>query len=241
MAQRPSRGRCVHCLKPDVERTWDHVFPRAWYPDTTPPNLHKWQIPSCLPCNSEYGALEGDLLTRLGLCLDPHAADTASIAKKALRSLKPEHGKSGRDRDARTARAKRLGSQFLDGPRIPRSAVYPGFGERWGRPATEGLGVPIPVDSLRRFTEKIVRGIYYLEDGKFIEPPQTIQFYALTEEGAEPVKTLLVRHGKECAREPGIVVRRAVPDDDLTIEVFEITIWQQFKMYATASQPDSGV
>ena len=53
-------GKCVHCLKDVEERNSDHVFPESWYPDSTPPNLEKWQIPSCIPCNSEYGKLEQD-------------------------------------------------------------------------------------------------------------------------------------------------------------------------------------
>jgi hypothetical protein len=45
------QGKCVHCLQDPVELTWDHVLPVSWYPTTTPPNLEKWQIPSCWPCN----------------------------------------------------------------------------------------------------------------------------------------------------------------------------------------------
>ena len=233
MAKRPSPGKCVHCLSDNVDRTWDHVFPRAWYPDTTPPDLYKWQIPSCHPCNREYGTMEEDLLFRLALCVDPHAPETAGIVEKALRSMKPEFAKDERDRAARAARAARLRSELLDGPEIPQSAVYPGLGERWGRPPTQGLGVRVPADSLRRLTEKIVRGIFFLEDNTFIEADHTIDFCALAEDGAGPIKDVLNRFGREYAREPGIVVRRAVAEDQPMGAVFEIDIWAQFKMYAS--------
>lgn len=233
MAKRPSSGKCVHCLIDNVNRTWDHVFPRAWYPDTTPPDLYKWQIPSCLPCNNDYGSIEEDLLFRLALCVDPHIPETAGIVQKALRSMKPEFAKDERDRAARGARAERLNSELINGPEIPRSAVYPGLGERWGRPATQGLGIPVPANSLRRLTEKIVRGIFFLEDNVFIEANHSIEFYALTEEGAEPIKKLLDCFGREYARGPGIVVRRAVTEDQPMGALFEIDIWSQFKMYAS--------
>src|SRR5258707_602015 len=63
-------GKCVHCLKDNVELTSDHMFPKAWYPDATPKDLEKWQIPSCLDCNQRYGKLENDLLGRVALTLD---------------------------------------------------------------------------------------------------------------------------------------------------------------------------
>jgi hypothetical protein len=77
-------GRCVHCLKEVEERNSDHVFPESWYPDSTPPDVEKWQIPSCIPCNSEYGRLEQDFLIKVGFCLDPHDPTSASIVQKAV-------------------------------------------------------------------------------------------------------------------------------------------------------------
>lgn len=233
MAKRPPPGKCVHCQAENVDRNWDHVFPEAWYPDTTPQDLYKWQIPSCEKCNQQYGEMEEDMLLRLALAVDPKAPETSGIVAKALRSIKPEAGKSERDRSARAARAARLGAQLIDGPAIPLQSVYPGLGERWGRPAGSGIGIPIPAESFRRLTEKIVRGIYFIEHKKFIEPPYIIEFYALTDEGAEPIKALIEQHGREYAREPGIVVRLAVPHDDPMSSLVEISIWAQVKMYAS--------
>lgn len=66
----PKVGKCVHCLRDPVELTSDHMFPKAWYPDTTPEDLEKWQIPSCFECNQRLGKLENDLLGRVALALD---------------------------------------------------------------------------------------------------------------------------------------------------------------------------
>jgi hypothetical protein len=216
----------------DVERTWDHVFPRAWYPETTPADLYKWQIPSCNRCNRELGKIEEDLLFRLGLCVNP-TPETAGIIKKAQRSYTPEFAKNERDRAARATRMARIQNEMIDGPNIQRSAIYPGLGERWGRPPTQGLGILARANGFRRLTEKIVRGIYFLEDEKFIEPPYFIEFYALTDDGALPVKEQLDRFGKEYTRGPGILIRRAVALDDSMSAIFEIVVWAQFKMYAS--------
>lgn len=233
MAKRPPKGKCVHCLVESVDRTWDHVFPRGWYPDTTPPDVYKWQIPCCAKCNQDYGRLEEDLLFRLALCVDPFATATSGIVDKALRSMKPEYAKNSRDRAARVVRAKRVSKELLNGADIPQSAVYPGLGERWSRSSEKGIGIRVPAESIRRLAEKIVRGIHYLEDEMFIEPPLTIEFFALTDEGAKPAIEILDQFGSIYAREPGIVVRRAVPADAPMNGIFEINVWEQFKMYAS--------
>ena len=71
MAKRPEPGKCIHCLVEFEKLNWDHVFPESWYPDTTPNDLYKWKIPSCIKCNDDYGRIEKDLMIRIGLCLNP--------------------------------------------------------------------------------------------------------------------------------------------------------------------------
>src|SRR6266540_4450561 len=82
MPKPPPPGPCVHCCRLVDELTWDHVFPKAWYPDDTPENLEKWKIPACRRCNVEYGELEQDLLLRLGMSIGPEEAKATGIAEK---------------------------------------------------------------------------------------------------------------------------------------------------------------
>lgn len=87
MAKRPPSGRCVHCLKESLELTWDHVFPQAWYPDTTPANLEKWKIPACLECNQLHSKSEGDLLVNLAMCIDPDDRFRAGLLREGFAQL----------------------------------------------------------------------------------------------------------------------------------------------------------
>ena len=105
MAKRkpPPVGKCVHCLTDNVPRNWDHVFPKSWYPDTTPHNISKWVIPSCCKCNREYGELEQDLLMRLACCVDPKAAATSGIYQKVLRSMDARYAPSQKEARIRIA------------------------------------------------------------------------------------------------------------------------------------------
>jgi hypothetical protein len=216
------------------------VFPEAWYPDSTPPNLQKWQIPSCEPCNTEYGKLEDDLLLTLACCVDPHVAETSGLYQKALRSINPELAKNDRDRSARAARGKWLRSKLVQGTDISESRIYPDLGERWGRSIEQVQGVEIPFISLSRLAEKIVRGIYFLEFKEtFIEPPYQIKFYDPNIASPSGIIDILNNNGKEYARESIIVVKQVFSEDDPMYSAFEISIWGQFKMYATVSKRTS--
>jgi hypothetical protein len=233
LAKRPKPGPCVHCLRYEDELSWDHVFPISWYPDTTPANEEKWKIPSCVPCNAAYGRLEQDFLLRVGLCLDPDDPASQSIVETAMRAVRPSAATSDRDRKARAAKQQSILAEIMQGADIPREATYPGMGEKWSRPLEEQVAVPIPVEYVQRMTEKIARGLFYIQDGKLVEPPFQIEHFAVHEDSARPVRDVINRFGKTYARPPGLIVRRAVVPSDGTSSLFEITFWGQFKAYAS--------
>lgn len=226
-------GKCVHCLKENIEITSDHMFPKAWYPDSTPENLEKWQIPSCLECNQRYGKLENDLIGRIALTLDSKNPASKGLAETALRAINPGVARDEGDAAARDARAKKLLAEMLMGEQVNKKNVVPGLNERWGRPIEQQLAIRIPEESFPAITEKMVRGLAYREYDEFIEPPQKISCYLAKEEGLDEVRQMLASQGKEFKREPGLVIRRADLDGG---SVYEITFWDQFKTYATVSK-----
>lgn len=235
MARRPPPGQCVHCLGHFEELTWDHVFPEAWYPDTTPENLEKWKIPSCLPCNALHAKSESELLVRFGLCIDPDDSNNAGIVEKALRALSPASGENEKDVRARTAHRQKILNQVFEGEDIPYQAVYPGFGPQPGIHDLTRVAVPISATGLRRLVEKIVRGITYLQDHKLVENPYKVEHFVLTDEGAAPIKDILTRFGKVYER-PGITVTRAVVAEDQMTAVYAVGIWGRLTAYATLSR-----
>jgi len=234
MAKSPGKGRCVHCLKRGMERNWDHVLPKSWYPDTTAADMEKWQIPSCIACNDRYGKLERDLIGRLALTLDAKNPASAGLADKALRAINPDAAKNEGDAAARDARAKKILGEMYKGEALKGKNMVPGLGERWDRSLEEQLGISIPAESLPAMTEKIVRGITFREDGAFIESDQKIQSFLVKDEDVKHVKEMLDRAGEVFKREPGLVVRRARSEGG---DLYEITFWDQLKIYATVSKP----
>jgi hypothetical protein len=161
MGKPPGPGKCVHCLAEVAERDWDHVFPISWYPDTTPPDLEKWKIPSCLPCNHGYSKIEGDFRDRVGLCLDPDNPASQSIVEAAMRSIDAEQGRDPSDAQKRLIRARKLMSQTLHGAQIQQENLYPGMPRHEDVPAEDRVGMLIPADYFPRMVHKIVRGMFY--------------------------------------------------------------------------------
>ncbi len=232
MAKRLKPGKCVHCLKDPVERNWDHVFPVSWYPDTTPLNLSKWKIPSCISCNHSLGQLEQQFFVLVAECLDPHDPASSSIVARAKRATNPDVAETNADREARQRLKQYVESQKRPASAVSTSAVYPTLGNKWGLPVEQQRAIKIPAEGFRRITEKIARGIFYLEDRRFIEPPYSVQCFALNDAGAQPVRELIAQFGTTYAREPGIIVRRAVAPEDGISSVFEMEFWGQFKTHA---------
>ncbi len=232
MPKPPPPGKCIHCLNEFESLTWDHVFPESWYPETTKVNLEKWKIPSCAPCNEEYGRIEEDLLIKLGLCLDPKENKSSGIVQKVLRSLNPQYGKNKRDKQIRQAKRSKILKNALFGDNIPEEGRYPGFEKQLGNGKAEKMAVLISPDYIRKLAEKIVRGITYLDRNEFIDDPYIIDFVALLEDGNDDIHELLNKHGSITERQPGIYIKKAVAEDDNMSSIFYIEIWGRFKMYA---------
>lgn len=229
--KRPPPGKCVYCLKHSSRMTWDHVFPQAWYPDTTPPDLEKWKVPACLKCNRAFGKLEEDLLWRFGLCLDPDKQISSGISAKVRRAIDPRFAKNDRDRKHREAKRVSILRQLIEYDSVPTEGIFPNFGPQ---PSLhyDGYGaIPILPDNLISFGQKIVRGVTYIIDNSFIDERFRINIYIVEEHKAGEVLRLIEEHGEIHHRGPGIKVARAV--DQGVLSLWLIEIWSRLRMYAT--------
>jgi HNH endonuclease len=236
LSRNPPAGKCVHCLKVFDQLTWDHVFPKSWYPNTTPENLSKWKVPSCRECNSQLGAIEEEFFRLIGLCLDPGAPAAQGIVPKVLRSMRAADKNSERENNIRESLRRKVIEGVLEGTNIPSGGVIPGLHERWDRPTNEQVAFTIPADNVHRITEKIVRGISYIADEQFIAPPYAVNFFILAPDDASPIRQVLDVSGETFSCGPGIIVRRAIEPEDNTTAIFEIEFWGQFKTYSSVTR-----
>lgn len=232
MAKKFSNTRCVHCLEYFEELTSDHVLPKSWYPDDTPDNLEKWQVPACRNCNWEHGKNEETLLSKLALHFDPEDGDFKRIAKKASRSMSPKDGKSKRDCEKRQKQKMRIMNELQQ---VSKSSWYisnilPGFGFDTRFSQQEQPPLLVSAEQLRKLGEKVTRGVFYLINNMYIESDYEITVYVPAENFPQQCRQVISQYGKEYNCGDGISVVMAVCFDDINSAILEITIWGRLKI-----------
>jgi hypothetical protein len=219
MAKHFPPGPCVHCLKHVEKPTSDHVFPRSWYPDSTPENLEKWQIPSCSPCNQEYGRLEERLFIKLASCLDNEALESLGVGSKLVRALDPSRGRDARDTSVREKKARSLLASMHE-PSHERLTLCT-------TPNPSGEVIEVEVRDLNRLGEKIMRGLIFIYLGQLVNSN-----YQMTSNGCPGVypefDTKAHCAGERLERGPGIEVRWGRAPEDPVCGMFLIRIFGHF-------------
>jgi hypothetical protein len=234
MAKAPPPGRCVHCLGDFEELTWDHVFPRAWYPDTTPDNLEKWSIPACPTCNNRLSRLEQDLLLKFALCMEP-TEHTTELIDGVLRSIDPNAGRNRQDSEHRRRKRQRLKASLTESDEPPDKGLFPGFEPAPDYPPGESyLSVPIAVRELQQLSEKLARGLAFKLQKLFLEPKRyEISFTPQTDEVAAQVLPLFEPHATRYSWGPALHVLRAAAADDPHGSICSIEYWERFRVIVT--------
>ena len=236
MAQKPGPGKCVHCLEHAEYRNWDHVFPKGWYPTSTPDDIEKWKIPTCKSCNDYYGRIESELGILLSLCVDPDTAESAGIYEKTLRALDATKGKTRKDAIARAKKRDEILAALVSGNDVPKESIYPGLDDRWGQKEQDQRAISIPADSLTKLVEKIIKGITFLESGRYLDEEIELEHLVVDEHGASQIIELIEKYGETHSRGPGIEIKRVVTPEDGISALYKIVIWGEVVMYASAIQ-----
>jgi hypothetical protein len=240
MTKKYPSGNCVHCLKHFNKLTADHVFPESWYPETTPLDIEKWKIPSCLKCNHEYGKLEEDLLWRLGLSVDPKDQKSLGITDKVLRSTNPKYAKNERDRLMRAAKLASIVKQLKVSNSVPQKGLLPNFGPQANLHYNGYVAIPISEENIVKLGQKIVRGITYIYNNALITEDYSINVYVIEDYKAQEVLKTIETFGVVQDRGPGIVVKYALTSEGGLSSLWYIEIWGRFKLYAVVI-PKQGV
>ncbi len=236
-------GRCVHCLKQCAVLTGDHVIPAAWYPETTPANVEKWQAPSCAECNGALGCIEDRVLRDLRFAMDPNAVEGFGVANKAVRSVDPNQARDARDRRARTRAREELREKLEHGSRRPVDILlHSSLNEI--EPSAESPPMRGPnAEDLEIVFTKIAKGLVWaLCDGAFVEADQRIEVQPAGV--GEPDLTsrewrwLLHTRGGVYTRGPGVTVR-IMASPEFQKKAIEIVLWNSFAFLVFISPKES--
>ena len=236
-APRYRSGRCVHCLQQSEEINDDHVIPSAWYPDDTPTTVNRRTAPSCARCNTEHGKIEQNLLIRLGVCIDPEDLRAIGISAKALRSIQPGAGKNPRDKVRRLKKLIQVLRQTEIRDTPTPGVELPGFGPYPNTQYPKYVLVPVAKAELITLGRKIIRGIIYNLEKRFIEDDkEDIDIFFLEDEHSTIISERIRRNGKTFEIAPGVTVSRWV---DNFGGMFFIGIWEKLKLFGSLSPKGS--
>ncbi|OHC05539.1 MAG: hypothetical protein A2Z57_05060 [Planctomycetes bacterium RIFCSPHIGHO2_12_39_6] len=229
MSKRFPPGKCVHCLRDFESLTSDHLLPKAWLPKSIPENVERWQIPSCSECNKNYGKLEEDLLVAFSHCLDPKDPLYEGLYIKAKRSITPSAGKSEQDCEKRKNQRTRFLKKFIHSSQVPKSAFFPGFG--LSEVPNSDWGLLIPEESLKKFGEKIIRGIIYITKRMYVDFSHEISVDFQHEENIKDLINLMETHGEIYEFGQAISIKVWYAENYLPCGVFDIFILRKVRMY----------
>jgi hypothetical protein len=170
-------------------------------------------------------------MIRLALCLDRTDPSCAGIVEKGLRAIDPSRAKNERDRTHRLAKRQKILRESMFGDNIPDQGAHPDFPEHLEIPKQNQGAIQISDASIKKLGEKIIRGIYFLKHGRYIESPYKVEIYTENENGSRFAMEMITQHGTEYAREPGISVYVAITPEDQMSSIFRIEIWKKWKMF----------
>lgn len=231
--------RCIHCPQ-ETGDTRDHVFPKSWYPAGTPSQVQRPTAPSCARCNGEFGAIENELLRRLGLCLDPGLTAAQGIPETALRSIGIGVGQQLSEKEKRIRRQvkKQLMQEMAEfgATYDGHTGLLPGFGPREGFARESQPPIPVKEDSLRKVACKVVRGLEHHIDGNYVEPPRELTVHFLPEPAAQQLSHLFKDSGLYLG--PGFQVHRAQSQEDLRQVLYRLRIWDTLVVHASIVTPE---
>jgi hypothetical protein len=141
------------------------VFPKSWYPDTTPAGTSKTKVPSCPPCNHDRWARAEEVFAQeYLLVLDGTRPELAGAGSRLTRAWQAQTAKNSKDAARRRGKAMNIARTM-----------------KWVAPV---LGAPIatvrtpaglyvrasPLREIqptirRAIAEKFIRGFHFAETG----------------------------------------------------------------------------
>jgi len=227
--------KCVHCLKYQEKLTEDHIFPRYWYPDSTPADIEKWTVPSCDDCNKKLGIAEEDLFNRFVMCVDETDLAAFGLTKKVFKDLSVESDKRriGRQIKFLMDTVKNfIPYPYEEGNQYVLKGGTPKYGNRTRRM------VRIPGDKLHMVSEKIIRGLEFKLHNRLVEEDREICIIIPHEHKKEEIELinkwdkLLLAFEKNTHRGYGFSVRYGVNPIDENWSLYNVKIWNHLEIWA---------
>lgn len=243
--------RCAYCAKmvegPDVE----HVFPKSWYPDGTPPST-MLTVPSHRLCNGQLGVVEERLLRHFALGLDPKNRTARGVQERVFSSMNPHHAKGRNEKEREKDERVRAGlwKKFRRSTRVvpadDAGGVLPVLKPHnpymlqsesglWVR--GRGMTQFDPTD-LDRVTEKFVRGVYYHRNKIPLQPGVQVCTPVIAENPWEKALKVIDQTGwLPQVVSPAFIYWGGVAMEDADSSLWFFLLWNTYVLCGATGQP----
>ncbi len=225
---------CVYCgatAKCEAE----HVFPRSWYPSTTPSHVQRLTVPSCGPCNDRWQGIETEFARDLLFGIRPNEPEVAGVHQRLTKAWQAATGKTTRERRIRAGNALKMYRTMqwvAPVPGHPRATLRtPGGLYVRASPARR-----IEPQLRKALAEKFVRGLHYHETGEILSGVRVHRTFLVLDERLEDsdlaeVWTALQQLPINDSLGPGFWYRRHIQGER---SFWAFRIWGQITMVAVA-------
>ena len=160
---RGERKPCAYCDSAEG-REGEHVFPRSWYPDTTPPTVQRLTVPACRDCNERWEQVERKLADEILLVVSPNRPEIAGVQERLTRAWKATAEQKPDERRHRIGRASKVLKTMLWAPPVPGRALAT-LRTAGGLLVRASPARRIENHLLRDIAEKFIKGLHYDETG----------------------------------------------------------------------------
>ncbi|MFH1974482.1 MAG: hypothetical protein ABIJ52_02835 [Pseudomonadota bacterium] len=116
------------------------------------------------------------------------------------------------------------------------ASIFPGYGFHPGIDSAEQRGVLVAEDDIKAFGKKLIRGTTWVLDKKYIEPDYLIDIYFARDPVSFPFYESLARFGKSYSLGPGLMVVRAIAEEDGLSGFYYMEIWRKLFMYGSVTR-----
>jgi len=230
--------RCVFCQSRAATED-EHVFPKSWYPTTTPLTVQRLTVPVCGICADDFEKAERAFALPIIMGLDSDHPDMAGVAHGFGRSWQFESAANAKDAKHRADRLRRMWRevQFVVPPGDDPEPNRPKVCARTlaGLHVTASPAFPLERKAEMRIAEKFVRGFYYRDFGTPLPATTEVRFFwGNVLDPASRAELYKLRLNESLA--PGLRYRVAT---DRGRSLWLFLLWGQCEFGAVAGAPES--
>lgn len=229
---------CAYCGDREGDER-EHVFPKSWYPESTPESVQRLIVPGCHDCNQRWSKIEEEFRTEFLMVISPLKNEAQGLHDKFTRSINPTFASDDTGRKMRAGKAKKILRTMKWVPAVP------GAPQATVR-TPSGLFVRAsPVRSIEQrvlngAAEKLIRGLQYAKTNQVLGPIKVDSMLIRPWHGEDPDWVPVLQHlwtiPPDTTLAPGLEYRHHRQPG---LDVWDFLVWGQVRFVSFAAAKDA--